>query len=107
VKIVAIGPLELAGPEEYALVEPSEVLMTSKKVSTGKALMGIGTLREIAITNLSNQRQWVEADTVLGRVEYVEQIVEEADAVFVTAECKREEGNGEGFDFDSRIYKGP
>jgi hypothetical protein len=106
-KIVAIRPLELAGPEEYALVEPSEVLITSKKVSTGKALIpGIGTLREIAITNLSNQRQWVEADTVMGRVEYVERIVEEADALFVAAECKREEGNGEGFDFDSRIYEG-
>ena len=106
-KIVAIKPLELAGPEEYALVEPSEALMASKKISTGKALIpGIGTLREIAISNLSNQKQWVEADTVLGKVEYVEQIVEETDAVFVAAESKREEGNGEGLDFDSRIFKG-
>jgi hypothetical protein len=106
-KIVAIKPLELTGPEEYALVEPSEALMTSKKVSTGKALIpGMGTLREIAVTNLLNQKQWVEADTVLGRVEYVERIVEESDAVFVAAECKGEEGNGEGFDFDSRIFKG-
>jgi hypothetical protein len=106
-KIVAIRPLELAGPEEYALVEPSGALMASKKISTGKALIpGMGTLREIAITNLSNQKQWVEADTVLGKVEYVERIVEEADAVFVAAESKREEGNGEGLDFDSRIFKG-
>ena len=105
-KIVAIRPLELAGPEEYALVEPSEALMASKKISTGKALIpGMGTVREIAITNLSNQKQWVEADTVLGKVEYVEQIVEEADAVFVAAESKREEGNDEGLDFDSRIFK--
>lgn len=37
----------------------------------------------------------MEADTVLGRVEYVERIVEEADAVFVAAECQREEENGE------------
>jgi hypothetical protein len=52
-KIVATRPLEMAGQEEYALVEPSEALMTSKKVSTGKGLIpGIGTLREIAITNL-------------------------------------------------------
>jgi hypothetical protein len=106
-KIVAIRPLELAGPEEYALVEPSEALMASKKIFTGKALIpGMGTLREIAITNLSNQKQCVEADTVLGKVEYVERIVEEADAVFVAAESKREEGNGEGLDFDSRIFKG-
>jgi hypothetical protein len=43
--------------------------MTSKKVSTGKSLIpGMGTLREIAIANLLNQRQWVEVDTVLGRV---------------------------------------
>jgi hypothetical protein len=80
--------------------------MTSKKVSTGKSLIpGMGTLREIAIANLSNQRQWMEVDTVLGRV-YLERIVEEADAVFAEAECKREEGHGEGFDFDSRIFKG-
>jgi hypothetical protein len=106
-KIVAIRPSELAGPEEYALVEPSEALMASKKISTGKALTpGMGTLREIAITNLSNQKQWVEADTVLGKVEYLVRIVEEADAVFVAAESKREEGNGEGLDFDSRIFKG-
>jgi hypothetical protein len=38
-KIVAIRPLELAGPEEYALVEPSEALMANKKISTGKALI--------------------------------------------------------------------
>ena len=53
---------------------------------------------------MSNQRQWVEAETVLGKVEYVERVVEEADAVFVAAECKREEKNGEGK--DSRIFKG-
>lgn len=58
-KIVATRSLELAGLEQYALVEPSEALMTSKKVATGKALIpGIGTLRVIAITNLPNQRQW-------------------------------------------------
>jgi len=41
-KIVAIRPLELAGPEEYALVEPSEALMTSKKVSTGRSHSPVG-----------------------------------------------------------------
>ena len=57
-KIVVTRSLELAGLEEYALVEPSEALMTGKKVSTGIAIIpGIGTLRDIAITNLPNQRQ--------------------------------------------------
>jgi hypothetical protein len=57
IKIVAIMPLELASPEEYTLVEQSEALITSKLVSTGKALIPkVGMLREIAITNLSNQR---------------------------------------------------
>jgi hypothetical protein len=36
----------------------------------------------------------------------VERMVEESDAVFGAAECKGEGGNGEGFDFDSRIFKG-
>lgn len=66
-------------------------------------------LREIAITNLSHQRQCVEGDTVLGEVEYVEprRIVEEADTVFVAAECKSgRKKNCEGKDFNSRIFKG-
>jgi hypothetical protein len=51
-KIVAIRPLELTGPEEYARLEPSEALMTSKKVSTGKALIpGMGTLRAVMCTS--------------------------------------------------------
>ena len=48
----------------------------------------------------------MKADTVLRRVEYVERIVEEVDAVFVAAECKRVEENGEEEKDDSRISKG-
>ena len=53
---------------------------------------------------LIESKQWVEADEIFGKVQYVEQIVEEADAD--AAESKRKKGNGEGLDFNSRIFKG-
>ena len=45
-KIVVIKLLKLGDQEEFALLEPLEVLMTSKKISRGKILIpGIGTGR--------------------------------------------------------------
>jgi hypothetical protein len=72
-KVVVIRPLKLTKYGDCVLVEPSEKLMVSKRLSTGKALLStVGILKQIAITNLSEQQQWLEAGVVLGETNEIE-----------------------------------
>ncbi|KZR95621.1 Uncharacterized protein APZ42_010548, partial [Daphnia magna] len=76
-KVVATQPLDLNGFGEGALVEPSQALQTTKRVSTGKVLVsGVGTIGQMAITHLSDHKQWIEEGTVLGIIEPVTEIKE-------------------------------
>ncbi len=76
-KVVGINSLELMKYEEFVLVEPSEKLLASKCVSTGKALLSsVGVLKQIAITNLSEQQQLLEAGMVLGEIHEIDKIAD-------------------------------
>ncbi len=60
------------------LIEPSEKLLASKRLSTGKALLStVGVLKQITITNLSEQQQRLEAGVVLGEIHEIDKIADE------------------------------
>jgi hypothetical protein len=74
------------------MIEPSETLMKTKRVSVGRAVVDRKkTLDQIVITNLSDRKQWLQAGTVLGEIEEIEEIAEEKswDAVFAAMSRKK------------------
>jgi len=73
-KVVPTEPLDLEGSGNSAMIEPSETLMKTKRVSVGRAVVdGKKTLDQIVITNLSDRKQWLGAGTVLGEIEEIEE----------------------------------
>ena len=66
--------------------------MKTKRVSVGRAVVDRKkTLDQIVITNLSDRKQWLQAGTVLGEIEEIEEIAEEKswDAVFAAMSRKK------------------
>ncbi|KAK4021514.1 hypothetical protein OUZ56_003429 [Daphnia magna] len=105
-KVVVTQPLDLNGFGEGALVEPSQALQRTKRVSTGKVLVsGVGTIGQMAITHLSDHKQWIEEGTVLGIIEPVTEI-KEGDTLVAVATAGVEKKARREHKFDSRIGEG-
>ncbi|KZS10010.1 Uncharacterized protein APZ42_025616 [Daphnia magna] len=103
---VATQPLDLKGFGECALVEPSQALQRTRRVSTGKVLVsGVGTIGQMAITNLSDHKQWIEEGTVLGIIEPVTEI-KEGDTPVAVATAGAEKKARREHEFESRIGEG-
>ena len=91
-KVVATEPLDLEESQNGAMIEPPETLMKTKRVSVGRAVVDRKkTLDQIVIANLSDRKKWLEAGTVLGEIEKIEEIAEEKswDAVFAAMSRKK------------------
>ena len=102
-KVMATELLDLGESQSGAMIEPSETLMKTKRVSLGRAVVyGKNTLDHIVITNLSDQKQWLETGTVLDEIEDIEEIAEEKswDAVFAAKSAEKGETRPEQ-DYDS------
>ncbi|KZS10243.1 Uncharacterized protein APZ42_025350 [Daphnia magna] len=105
-KVVATQPLDSKGFGKYALVEPSQALQRTKRVSTGKVMVsGVGTIGQMAITNLSDHKQWIEEGTVLGIIEPVTEI-KEGDTPVAVATAGAEKKAHREHEFESRIGEG-
>ncbi|KAK4006355.1 hypothetical protein OUZ56_011509 [Daphnia magna] len=105
-KVVATQPLDLKGFGEGALVEPSQALQKTERVSTGKVLVsGVGTIGQMAITHLSDHKQWIEEGTVLGIIEPVTEI-KEGDTPVAVATAGAEKKARREHEFESRIGEG-
>ncbi|KAK4006807.1 hypothetical protein OUZ56_011965 [Daphnia magna] len=89
-----------------ALVEPSQALQRTKRVSTGKVLVsGVGLIGQMAITHLSDHKQWIEEGKELGIIEPVTEI-KEGDTPVSVATAGAEKKAHREHKFDSRIGEG-
>ncbi|KAK4030864.1 hypothetical protein OUZ56_024251 [Daphnia magna] len=90
----------------FALVEPSQALQMIKRVSTRKALISsMGTIGQMAVTNLSDHKQWIEEGAVLGVIEPGTDI-NEGDTPIVAVTAVAEKKAVREHEFESRIGEG-